>query len=131
MLVFTPDEREESAARVLELLREDARVESAELAGSLATGTADPWSDGDVDVEVAEGADQREVADDWVTRAYESLPVLHHFAVAFGDFQVRGLLLESLLEVDTRFQPADAPEDEWPARDAEAEAGFAWHDVLH
>jgi hypothetical protein len=129
--VFTPDERDATAERVLELLRKDARVADAELGGSLATGSADRWSDVDVDVSVAEGVDPRELADDWVARGYEALPVVHHFAVAFGDEHVRGLLLEDLLEVDVGFRPATQTEDDWPRPDPDAEAGYGWHDVLH
>lgn len=40
-------------------------------------------------------------------------------------------MLESFLEVDIGFQPFAAEEGEWPGPDAESEAGFAWHDVLH
>ena len=60
-----------------------------------------------------------------------ALPVVHHFGVAFGEHHVRGFLLDNLLEVDIGFQPATSEEGEWPGPDAESEAGFGWHDVLH
>jgi hypothetical protein len=129
--LFTPEEREDAAARLLELLRQDDRIERAELSGSGAEGYADRWSDVDLFVTVAEGVDQREVADDWATRVYGALPVVHHFAVAFGAHHVRGFLLENLLEVDIGFQPASEEDGEWPGPDPESEAGFAWHDSLH
>jgi predicted nucleotidyltransferase len=129
--LFTPEERDAAAARLLELLRQDERVERAELAGSGVSGYADRWSDVDLFVTVAEGADQREVADSWIARLYQALPVVHHFAVAFGDHHVRGFLLENLLEVDIGFQPFAEEEGEWPGPDADSEAGFAWHDALH
>jgi predicted nucleotidyltransferase len=131
VILFTPEDRDETAARVLALLREDERVERTELGGSLAAGSADRWSDVDVDVTLAEGVDPGVVADDWIARAYEVLPVVHHFAVAFGAVHVRGLLLESLLEVDVSFEPPVDQDDDWPRPDAGAEAGFGWHDVLH
>ena len=131
MALFTPEERDAAAARLLGLLRQDGRVERAELAGSGADGYADRWSDVDLFVTVAEGVDQREVADSWVAQVYEALPVVHHFAVAFGDHHVRGFLLENLLEVDIGFQPFAEDEGEWPGPDAASEAGFAWHDSLH
>lgn len=131
MPLYTPEERDDVAAGLLELLREDDRIEHAGLEGSGATGYADRWSDVDLVAKVAAGVDQREVADDWVARAYDALPVVHHFAVAFGEHHVRGFLLENLLEVDIGFQPTVESEGDWPTPDAEAEAGFAWHDVLH
>jgi predicted nucleotidyltransferase len=129
--LYTPDERDDVAARLLELLREDDRVAGAELSGSATSGYTDRWSDVDLFVTVAEGVDQGEVADSWISRAYEALPVVHHFAVAFGEHHVRGFLLENLLEVDIGFQPATSEDGEWPGPDAEIEAGFGWHDVLH
>lgn len=131
MALFTPEEREGAAARLLELLRQDERIERAELSGSGAVGYTDRWSDVDLLVTVAEGSDQSTVADSWIARVYETLPVVHHFAVAFGEHHVRGFLLENLLEVDVGFQPSAAEEGVWPGPDAENEAGFAWHDSLH
>jgi predicted nucleotidyltransferase len=129
--LFTPEERDAAAAQLLELLRQDARVRRAELSGSGTEGYTDRWSDVDLFVTVADGVDQREVADSWIAQVYEALPVLHHFAVAFGDHHVRGFLLENLLEIDIGFQPASEEKREWPGPDAESEAGFAWHDSLH
>jgi predicted nucleotidyltransferase len=131
MPVFTPEERDEVASRLLGLLRADERVARAELSGSATTGYTDRWSDLDLVVTVPEGVDQQEVADSWIPRVYGALPVVHHFAVAFGEHHVRGFLLESLLEIDIGFEPSSTEEGEWPGPDAESEAGFGWHDVLH
>jgi predicted nucleotidyltransferase len=129
--LYSPAERDEVAQQLLELLREDEQIAGAELSGSATTGYTDRWSDVDVTVTVADGVDQGEVADSWIPHVYEALPVVHHFAVAFGEHHVRGFLLENLLEVDIGFQPETSDEGEWPGPDAESEAGFAWHDVLH
>jgi predicted nucleotidyltransferase len=129
--LYTPEERDEAAARLLDLLREDERVAGAELSGSGTTGYTDRWSDVDLTVTVADSVDPKEFADSWIPRVYEALPVVHHFAVAFGEHHVRGFLLENLLEVDIGFERASSEEGEWPGPDAESEAGFAWHDVLH
>jgi predicted nucleotidyltransferase len=129
--LFTPEERDAAAALLLDLLRQDERIERAELAGSGATGYADRWSDVDLFVTAGEGVDQQEVADSWIPRVYDALPVVHHFAVAFGEDHVRGFLLENLLEVDIGFQPSSADDGEWPGPDPESEAGFGWHDTLH
>jgi hypothetical protein len=129
--LYTPEERDDVATRLLGLLHEDERVERAELSGSGTTGYADRWSDVDLLVTVAAGVDQQEIADSWIPRVYDALPVVHHFAVAFGEHHVRGFMLENLLEVDLGFEPAASEEGEWPGPDAESEAGFGWHDVLH
>lgn len=131
MALYTPDERDEVANRVLALLREDERIERAELSGSGTTGYTDRWSDVDLFATVADGVDQKDVADEWIGRLYDALPVVHHFAVAFGEHHVRGFLLENLLELDIGFQPTVEEEGEWPGPDAESEAGFAWHDSVH
>jgi predicted nucleotidyltransferase len=129
--LYTPEERDEVAERLLGLLREDERVERAELSGSGRTGYADRWSDVDLVVTVANGVDQQRVADSWTPRVYDALPIVHHFDVSFGAEHVRGFLLENLLEVDIGFRPAVSEDGEWPGPDAESEAGFGWHDVLH
>ena len=85
----------------------------------------------------------------------DELPVLHHFATAFGETLVRGFLLENLLELDLAsthqsqlavWGPARITFDRsgssaavaqapvtWtpPSPEWVSEAGFAWHDVLH
>lgn len=131
MALYTVEERAEIAARLIGLLEADERIACAELSGSGVNGYTDRWSDIDVTVTVGEGVDQQKVADDWIERVYEALPVVHHFAVSFGEEHVRGLLLENLLEIDIGFRPAAAADGEWPSPDPASEAGFAWHDVLH
>ncbi len=151
---FTPEEREHTAARVEELLRDDPRVEGVVLAGSLAA-QPDHFSDVDLIVLVTDGVDHAAFASEWVERLSRELPVVHGFETAFGETIVRGLLLENLLEVDLAFVPAAsfvvwgpvralfdrsglveaamaAPVTWDPASpDWAGEAGFAWHDVLH
>jgi hypothetical protein len=132
--LYTPEDRDEIAKRVLALLREDERIEQAELSGSGTTGYADRWSDVDIVVIAAEGVDHRKLADAWTARMYELLPVVHDFRVSFGEDHVRGLLLDNFLEVDLGFQAWREPREEgWTASGVEPdrEAGFAWHDALH
>ncbi len=74
--------RSGTAARAPAGGRADDRVE---LRGLGRSGSADRWSDVDLFVTVAEGVDQREVGDASVGRVYEAVPVVHHFAVAFGE----------------------------------------------
>lgn len=131
MALYTPEERDDVARQLTELLATDERIARAALSGSGVDGYTDRWSDVDLVVVVGEGVDQQEVADAWIARVYDALPVVHHFAVSFGEEHVRGFLLENLLEVDIGFRPATAADGEWPGPDPASEAGFAWHDVIH
>ena len=135
MALYTPDQRDQIAKRLIELLAADERIARAELVGSAASGHADRWSDIDVTAIAREGVDPLELADSWADRMYTAFPVVHDFRVSFGVEHVRGFLLENFLEVDVGFQPpggrdGDGDEESW-ATDPRAEAGFAWHDVLH
>ena len=67
--------------------------------------TADRWSDIDLVAVVSDDAEHAAVADEWVRRMYDQVPVLHHFATAFGETLVRGFLLKNLLELDLAFTP--------------------------
>ena len=134
MARYTPDERDEIAKQLIGLLAADERIARAELGGSGATGYADRWSDVDVVVIARDGVDHLELADAWADRMYEHFPVVHDFRVSFGVEHVRGFMLENYLELDLGFQPPggrDDGDEDWWAADPTAEAGFAWHDVLH
>ena len=129
MGLFRPEERQAVAERLLELLRADGRVAEAMLAGSLAAGTADEYSDLDLTIVARPDVDLSALADEWVERLRGELPVLGTFEVWFGR-PVRGLLLDNLLEIDLDFTREAVPnEDEGDP--AEREAGLAWHDILH
>jgi len=122
--LFRPEERQAVAERLLELLRADGRVAEAMLAGSLAAGTADEYSDLDLTIVARPDVDLSALADEWVERLRGELPVLGTFEVWFGR-PVRGLLLDNLLEIDLDFTREAVPNP------AEREAGLAWHDILH
>ena len=154
MALFTPESRDQTAARVAKLLETDDRVEGVVLVGSLA-GRADRWSDIDLEIVVRDDVDAAGVAGDWTRDLYEDLPVVHHFETTFGSTRVHGLLLDDALEVDLSFTTASVVTLWEPARpmfdrngrvaDALArspewsptppkwteQAGFAWHDALH
>ena len=152
--MFTPDERERIAEQVVDLLKDDPAVEAVVLVGSLVRG-GDRWSDVDLDLALADGADPEAVASKWVRRLYDELPVVHHFEVAFGSTLVRGFFLQNLLEVDLSFTSAAGVTLWEPNRlmfdrsglgaaaiaapyswapdppDWSGQAGYTWHDVLH
>lgn len=154
MAIFSASDRDATLSRVLELLEADPRIEAAVITGSLGRDQADRWSDFDLDAVVADGASCEEVAAEWVERLYRELPVAHHYETAFGTSLVRGFLLDNGLLADLGFTPsadfsvwapvrvafdrtgkataAAAAMEPWsPTPDWRAEAGFAFHDVLH
>jgi predicted nucleotidyltransferase len=132
MPLFTPGEREETAGRLVELLRADDDIAEVAPLGSLVTGSADALSDLDIASRVAPGASANEVADRWTERMYELFPVVHHFAVEFGPDRVRGFLLANLLEIDLGFGPELRTDDvPTPEPQVEHHAGIGWHDVVH
>jgi predicted nucleotidyltransferase len=132
MPLFTPAEREETAERLVELLRADDEIAEVALLGSLVTGTADVLSDLDIASRVAPGTSVDDVANRWTERMYELFPVVHHFTVAFGPDRVRGFLLANLLEIDLGFAP-ELRTDVVPTPEPRVEhhAGVGWHDVVH
>lgn len=153
--MFTPEERERTSKNVSGLLESDDRIDAVLVVGSLASATADRWSDIDLVAVTSDDTDHTAVATNWVGRIYDQLPVLHHFATAFGETHVRGFLLDSLLELDLAFTPHSQLAVWGPARIVfdrsgssaaatqgpvawepssphwASEAGFFWHDVLH
>jgi hypothetical protein len=152
---FTVEERAGLVSTLADLLRTDARVEGVILVGSLVQG-GDRWSDIDLQVAVAAGADAGAVAHSWRERSYAELPVLHHITFGLGDGQqMLCLLLDSLLEIDLTFtatadlgvyEPFRLLYDRTGASSAAlvsppawsseppdwvGTAGGFWHDVLH
>jgi hypothetical protein len=154
MPIFTPAERDATLKRAVALLEGDPRIEAAVITGSTGAGRADRWSDIDLDAIVANGVDCEELTADWVKRTYEEFPVAHRYETAFGSTLVRGFLLTNALLLDMAFTPvadfsawapvrvvfdrrgavtaaAEHPEPWSPTPDWRADAGFAFHDVLH
>lgn len=154
MAIFSPSDRDATLARVLDLLREDQRIEAAVITGSLGAERADRWSDFDVAGVVADAESCERVAADWVELVYREFPVAHHYENAFGTTLVRGFLLDNAMLMDLAFTPsadfevwapvrvafdrtgtatkAAETRQPWsPTPDWRGEAGFAFHDVLH
>jgi predicted nucleotidyltransferase len=138
--VFTPEERDATAAAVADALSGDSRVASVISFGSRETGEADKHSDVDLAALVHDELDPEPIAAEWVTRLEELLPVLHRFNEQVGPARLCGFLLENFLEVDVAFAHAavfDEPDEPLalgPSELAEiyrAKADFIWHDVLH
>ena len=150
--MFTTADRDAVLGRAVQPSRRTI-VEAAVLTGSLGRGTADRWSDIDLDAVITAGTETATVAAAWEQLVYREWPVAHHYATEFGSTLVRGFLLRDALLLDMAFTPIEefaawAPVrvlfdrtggprrpprwKEWsPTPDAGVEAGFAGHDVLH
>ncbi len=133
MSLFTAEEREAAAARLVAALGEVAGVARVFRLGSTTSGTADRHSDIDIAVVIAPNAEVAQVAAQCTDVALRLLPVFHHFAEEFGGFEMRGFLLESFLEVDVGVaRPGEVEAElDLPPLDVEAKLDFSWHDVIH
>jgi hypothetical protein len=145
--VYTPEQRDEVRASLLERAREDPRITGAALTGSAALDNEDRWSDVDVFLGISEGTGIDEVVADWTSVVHETWSAVHHWDVRAGAAVYRVFLLESGLQVDIAFtpesdfgaraasfrvvfgEPVDVPS---PAAPTFADvAGLGWLGVLH
>jgi predicted nucleotidyltransferase len=103
--VFTVEERDRVRDRLVEMGRQDPRVESAALVGSLALGGGDEWSDLDLTFGLAEGSTVSEVLDDWTSHLEKEFQVAHLFDLPSQSTTYRVFLLPNDLQVDLSFTP--------------------------
>jgi hypothetical protein len=75
------------------------------LTGSAALGAEDCWSDIDLALGVAAGADTPQVIADWTDRMYRDHGAVHDVDVNWGDVLFRVFLLADTLQVDVAFWP--------------------------
>ena len=145
--MFTADDRDRISVRVLDRARADDRVIGAALTGSVAQDAQDRWSDIDLFLGIAAGADRDAVLAEWSAWIYGELGAAHHFDVRAGSSIYRVFLLPGALELDIAFAPAaefrargahfrvvfGAPADPQnaPAPDLDDLIGRGWHHVLH
>jgi predicted nucleotidyltransferase len=106
--VFTVEERERLRDILVAAAEDDPRVAGAALTGSAALGCMDRWSDIDLALRLAAGADEPAVLADWTTRMYEDHDAVHHLDVWRGPTRFRVFLLASSLQVDIAFWAWDA-----------------------
>jgi hypothetical protein len=92
---------------LIELLRRDSRLTGAAGIGSTSQGWSDHWSDIDVGVGVAGGADIDEVIADWTRLIDSEFGILHRWDLGAGATLYRVFLLPSGLEIDLSFSPED------------------------
>ena len=80
------------------------KVEGAMLVGSFATGTADEWSDIDLDLSIPGEMDAAIAR--WTKILYADFGAIHHWDLPFRTSLYRVFLLPDWLEVDLSFPPA-------------------------
>jgi hypothetical protein len=145
--MFTPEDRTRLRDALIAAARADPRITGAALTGSAAAGAEDRWSDIDLALCVAGGADPGRVVADWTDHMYRGCGAVHHLDVHRGDTLFRVFLLASTLQVDIAFWPAAefgavgptfrllfGTANERPARpppDAAGLIGMGWLYALH
>src|SRR5439155_10510144 len=85
--------------------REDPRVTSGALVGSLALGGGDAWSDLDLTFGLADDATIPEVLDGWTRQLEKEFQAAHLFDLPYQSTMYRVFLLPSDLQVDLSFTP--------------------------
>jgi hypothetical protein len=105
--MFTPTDRDRLRNQLVSDARADARITGAALTGSASVDRDDRWSDIDLAVSVAAGAKLADVMSDWTARMYDDHSAIAHFDLRRGGTVYRVYLLDSTLQVDVAFSPAD------------------------
>src|SRR4051794_14962619 len=98
--MFTPEDRTRLRDALVAAARADPHIIGAALTGSAALGAEDRWSDIDLALTVAGGADTGQVVADWTERMYREGGAIDHLAVYLGETLFRVFLLASTLQVD-------------------------------
>jgi hypothetical protein len=104
--VFTPEERSRVRERVFEVAQADPRAGGGAVTGSATIDAEDAWSDVDTSFGIADGADPREVLDDWTAELDRELDFVHYWDLVAGPTIYRVYLLASSLELDIAVTPA-------------------------
>lgn len=106
MATFTPEERETLRASLVAAARADEHILGAAHIGSMAAGRIDRWSDIDLALSLAPGADRDEVMTVWTDHMYRQHRALAHLDVPRGTTLYRVFLLNTTLQVDLSFWDA-------------------------
>lgn len=106
LLVFTSQQREQIRAELVAAAKADTRIAGAAHFGSAALGLQDRWSDIDLGLGLAGGADLDQVLMDWTARLYRDHAAVANYDVSRGDILYRVFLLANTLQIDLSFWPA-------------------------
>lgn len=145
--MFSPAQRADVRAELLNHAANDPRIGGAAITGSAAGGREDRWSDVDLAFGVADASSVPEVLADWTAHMYRRHGALHHVDIAFGAWIYRVFLLPGTLQVDLAFAPAAefralAPEfrlvsgkanepGSFPTPSVESVTGLGWLYAIH
>lgn len=105
--MFSITERTEIRAELITLATDDARIGGAALAGSVARGTEDAWSDIDLLLQLNPAADEPTVVADWTNAIDTRFGVADTLDVFAVGVRYRVFLLRSSLQIDVSFWPHD------------------------
>lgn len=105
--MFRPEERERLREELVAAARADERISGVAITGSAARGALDRWSDIDLAIGIADRTKLGEAIADWTDRMYRDHGAVHHFDVTRGSWVYRVFLLQSTLQVDLAFAPAE------------------------
>src|SRR5215472_12277055 len=104
--VFSSQKREQIRGELVAAAKADSRIGGAAHLGSAALGLQDRWSDIDLALCLAPGADLNQVLIDWNTRLYRDYSAVANYDVRRGNVLYRVFLLDNTLQVDLSFWPA-------------------------
>lgn len=105
-MVFTIEERRDILDRLIRAARTDPQVIGAALVGSIAKGLDDRWSDIDLALQLAAGANPNDVAERWTGHVRDQQVVADTMDVYGPDTTLyRVFLLASSLQIDLSFWP--------------------------
>src|SRR5579864_6895848 len=107
VVVFTAQKREQIRGELVAAAKADSRIAAAAHLGSAALGLQDRWSDIDLALGLAPGADLNQVVVDWTTRLYRDHAAVANYDVRRGDILYRVFLLDNTLQVDHSFWPTN------------------------
>lgn len=113
--MFTVAERDALRESLVRRARVDADVIAAAVVGSSALGREDRWSDIDLALRLRPGADQAAVVERWTSVIFAEHGAVHRLDVSASGALYRVFLLDSSLQLDLSFWPADTFRPHGPA----------------
>ncbi len=145
--MFTPTSRDQLRDAILAWAQDDPRIVGGALTGSAALGKEDRWSDIDLIFGVEPADELQAVLADVTALMAADHGAVHHLDVVARRTVYRVFFLESTLQVDLAFAPAEefgavAPsfkllfgeereQPQFPGPDAAGLIGWAWLYALH
>lgn len=147
MTTFTPEQRTQLRAELLDRARGDNRIAAGAITGSGAMGREDRWSDIDLAFALKDSAETGKILSEWTQWMYDAHQAVHHLDIQAGAWLYRVFLLTNTLQVDLAFVPAEhfrplAPTfrlifgeakeaAQFPAAGVSDTIGLAWLYALH